>query len=296
MLRTSLATATILAGLSYPACSRAQATPPTTGTFSVNGANIFYNMSGTGPVMLLIHGFPLSSELFAGQLADLSSRFTVITVDLPGFGRSTTPNAQQTDATYAADLIALLKNLGIQKAIVGGHSMGGQVTLQMYEMAPALFSGMILFDTNPMPASIVEQAEWPGYALQARKMGAASIASAVITVMVTGDAIGQDPGLSGGIGQMVKQASLKGIAGGANALVKRPDFTPDLASIAVPTLVVEGVDDPVYPFPIARALKQAIPGAVLAQIPGVAHASMFQDPGEVDRSIVSWATREGMAQ
>ena len=293
MIRDTLFAACFGIALSFTAtCGHAQTAAPEasaqTGYFSVDGDEIFYKVEGTGLPVLLIHGFPLSSALFAHQQAAFSSTYKVITIDLPGFGNSTTATSKQTDAHYATELFALLDQLGVQKATIGGHSMGGQVTLEMYRQQPQRFRAMILFDTNPAAASIVEMAEWPAYGRMAEKMGSASIAPSVVAVMVTGASIAANPLLQTDITAIVSAAMPIGVAGGGNALATRPNYTPMLAGITVPTLVVEGQDDPVYPLPIAQALAAATPHATLAVIPGAAHASMLQAPGATNTAIEDW--------
>ena len=266
--------------------SHAQASPaPQTGFFSIDGDKIFYKITGSGFPVLLIHGFPLSSTLFENQQAAFSANYTVITVDLPGFGQSSTATARQTEVHYATEMLALLGHLGIKQAAIGGHSMGGQVTLEMYRQNPQVFRAMILFDTNPAPASIVEKAEFTAYGRMAEKMGSASIAPSIDAVMVTGASVAKHPELMTELTAIVSAASPTGVAGGGNALATRGNYTPELAGITVPTLVVVGQDDPVYPLPISQALAAAIPGSTLAVIPNTNHASMFQSPGPPHAAI-----------
>ncbi len=261
---------------------------PVSGTLSINGDKINYEVSGSGPAMLLIHGFPLSEHLFDKQRDYFSRNYMVITPSLPGFGNSTTGTTYQTDATYAADMIGLLKYLNVTSALIGGHSMGGQVTLEMYREQPGLFTGMILFDTNPAAANLIEKAEWPGYGRMARAMGAASIAPSAAAVMVTGDAVAKYPQMLTEIEAEIDMAMPAGVVGGANALVTRLDYTQMLGQISVPTLVVVGQDDTVYPVAISKAFAPAIPNARLAVIPGVAHASMFGNAEAVNSAIASF--------
>ncbi len=265
----------------------------TTGSFTVTGDVIAYEVSGSGPPMLLIHGFPLSLNLFDKERAFLSQSYTVITPSLPGFGASTTNNKNGTIAHYAAEMIALLDHLQVHTAIIGGHSMGGQVVLDMYRRQPQRFASMILFDTNPAAANMIEMAEWPGYGRMAQAMGSASIAPPVAAVMITGDAAAKDPALQSDIEAEVSQAEPIGVAGGAHALATRMDYTPMLPNIATPTLVIVGQDDPVYPVAISTALAAAIPNATLAAIPGVAHASMFQNGEAANKAIASFLANAG---
>ncbi len=96
--------------------------------------------------MVLIHGYPLNGDLFERQRRILGLGFRVITIDLRGFGRSIAPDDEASIDLYADDVLALLDLLNIQQAIIGGHSMGGAITLRMYQRAPDRFRGMILND------------------------------------------------------------------------------------------------------------------------------------------------------
>ena len=301
--RSFLAACLLGAAVAGVPCARAQSAlaAPIADTrqgsyFTVNGSTIFYQEAGSGPDMLLIHGFPLSGALFERQFAQLSASFHVIVVDLPGFGKSTGATNTETDASYADDMLALLAHLNVTKVAVGGHSMGGQITLEMYAKNPTLFSGMILFDTNPNAASIIEMHEWPGFSAQARMVSPASLAPTVVPIMVTGHALAMDPALGTKITAIVSAASVSGVAGGVNALVTRPDYKTLLGSITVPALVIVGEDDPLYAVPISEQLKSGIPGAQLLIVPNAGHASMFQRPAVADAGIVSWAKMNGLIQ
>lgn len=297
----TLRAALLLSGIAvWSVPSRAQLPPPTQQAameadqrqgafFDVGGAHIFYQVAGHGTPLLLIHGYPLSGDLFRGQLAGLSSKFQVITLDLPGFGKSTAPDASGSMAGYAQYVLALMNQLNIESAIIGGHSMGGQITLELYREAPQRFSGMILIDTNPMKASIVEQAEFPAFGTQAMQVGVPAIVPILAPQMVTGATLLKNEAIASGIMNILAEGSVNGAIGGGQALATRADYTALLGSIAVPTLVLEGVDDPVYGVSIAQMTADAIPGAQLALIPGAAHASIFERPREANAAIVAWA-------
>ena len=160
--------------------------------FATDGARIFYQVEGTGQPLLLIHGYPLSGALFDNVRDELSKHFKVITPDLPGFGKSTLGTAKGGDPNYAKEMLALLDHLGLHTAVIGGHSMGGQITLEMYRLAPARFNGMILFDTNPSKASIVESHEFLAFPDQDKTDGIASIAKFVVPQMITGPTLLND--------------------------------------------------------------------------------------------------------
>jgi len=258
--------------------------------FNYAGNKIFYQVAGRGQPILLIHGYPLSGELFRHQRTGLSDRFKVVTLDLPGFGRSTAPNATGSIMSYAKDVIALMNHLHIQKAIIGGHSMGGVITMELYREVPQRFAGMILIDTNPMPAPIVGAAQWNAYPIQARQKGIASTVPLLLPQMLTGRTRLGYPGVANELKGIVMQASLNGFVAGGHALADRADYRPLLKTVKVPTLILVGVADALWSLEIDQMMHAAIPASKLVILPGAAHASIFEKPTEANNAIRSWAS------
>lgn len=262
--------------------------------FDAQGSHIFYQVSGSGTPLVLIHGYPLSGALYMYQQTGLASNFKVITLDLPGYGRSTAPNGHASTAFYAGAVLALLDHLGIQKAIIGGHSMGGAITEELYSEAPDRFLGMILIDTVAMPSSTIEKGQWICYGIQATTQGGPSVLPNLLPNLLTGDTLLNTPAVGTAISDIIAEASVQGFQGGAETLTLRPDYRPLLPTISVPTLVLEGVDDPVYAFPIAQSLQAAIKGSTLTLIPGASHVSIFEQPVAANAAINSWAAGAGL--
>lgn len=262
--------------------------------FNDAGTEIFYQVTGTGTPLVLIHGYPLSGALFMYQQARLATRFQVITLDLPGFGKSSASSGSASTVYYARTVLALMNHLGIQKAVIGGHSMGGFITEELYREAPARFAGMILIDTAAMAASTVERAEWIGYGIQATEQGVPSILPNIIPSLLTGETRLYNLPVTTAIEDIIAEASVNGAQGGAETLTLRPDYTALLPTIKVPTLILEGIDDTVYAVPIAQQLHAAIPGSTLALLPNGAHVAIFERPDESDSAITAWANASGL--
>ena len=93
---------------------------------------------------------------------------------------------------------------------------------------------------------------------------------------------------------ILSEASVDGVVAGGQALATRPDFTALLPKIAVPTLVLVGVDDPIYGIEISETTRDAVPGALLAIIPQAEHTSIFEQPGFANAVIAQWAARQGL--
>lgn len=263
-------------------------------SFTDNGVTIFYQVTGSGTPLVLIHGYPLSGALFKYQQTGLASHFKVITLDLPGFGRSSAPGAFGSTAVYAHFVLDLMNHLGIDKAIVGGHSMGGLITQEIYREAPQRVAGLILIDTIAMGASQIEQGEWAGYAFQATTGGVSSIIDTITPQLLTGTTRSGDPTATTGIEDIIAEGSVAGAQAGAETLAIRPDYTAQLGTTAVPVLVIEGLEDPVYAFPIAQALSQQVPHGTLALIPGASHVSIYEQPDLANAAIGNWAAANGL--
>ncbi len=259
------------------------------GYVEVNGARIHVVLQGQGQPVLLVHGYPLSGELFARNRAALSRNHQVITMDLRGFGKSTAPaNDAGSLQTYAKDALGVLDALKVQKAVIGGMSMGGPIVFEMYREAPERFSGMILIDTIANPASIVEQHIWKGMAQKAVTFGPQSLVGELLKDMLTGQTRMNMPQQAAFLGSIVKQATVAADVAGAMVLANRPDSLPTLKTITVPTLIIEGLEDTVYPPEISMKMQQNIAGSRLVIIPGAAHAATYEKAAAVNAAMLSF--------
>ena len=263
---------------------------PASGMVDVTGGKVFFKAEGKGAPMLLIHGYPLNGELFKNNRAALAAAgYQVITVDLPGFGKSVASSSDASIEFYARSIISVMDALGLKKAVVGGMSMGGMTLLQMYRLAPERFSGLVFIDTTADPAGIAEAASWRGQAQQAQAQGVASLVPGLLPRMLTGADRMKMPNQPAFLGSLVKQASLNGAVGGGNALATRPDANPILPTIKVPTLLVFGLEDNVTPIELAMNMQQGIAGSKLVLIPGAGHAATFEKASATNAAILNWA-------
>lgn len=296
----ALAITMILGGTAYAAPQMRQSTPSNqsaamqqesaNGHFvDVNGAKIYYQESGKGQPLLLIHGYPLNGDLFMKQRQSLSQHYQVITPDLRGFGRSVAPSSDASLSTYAHDMFALMDKLGIKKAVIGGHSMGGMTTLEMYKEHPERFSGMILIDTAAVKAPLPSKDMWQGFAQLGKQSDRDKVMDQLlIPNMLSDHTRMDDKQLVSQVKGMINAASVNGIEGGGHALADRQDNTSVLAGIKVPTLIIVGSQDTITPIPIAEKMHAAIPGSRLAVIEGGSHAAILESAPKADQAIMQW--------
>lgn len=282
-----LALCALLLGAALAAPAKPASAQAMSGSVEVNGARIAYRVQGHGPAIMLIHGYPLSGELFAKNRAALARRYTVVTPDLRGFGNSTTPDTDGSVGIYAKDMLGVMDHLHIKKAIIGGMSMGGPVVLEMYREAPQRFRGLMLIDSTTSPANDVEKGEWPGFGKQAQDKGVASMVPVLLPQMLTAKTRAANPALVNFLGGIVKKGSVKAAVGGGQTLATRPDSRA--LKVKVPVLLLVGMDDPIYPVEMQRKMHAAMPGSKLVIIPGAAHASTIEKPAEANKAYLQFA-------
>ena len=263
-------------------------------TVSVNGTDVFYSSSGEGDAIVLLYGYPLSGALFERVRDKLDDNHRVITIDHRGYGNSTTPEPVDGIGPYAEDALAVLKELGVEKAVIGGMSMGGPIVFEMYRQNPDVFSGAILIDTNHNPANAIEKGIWNGTleTLKGEDGGVDKIIPFLMPNMLTGETrLVEAPAQVDYLTEAMKQASLDGAIGGAVALRNRPDSTETVKSMDIPVLVLVGREDTLYPVAISQAMADAAPQGEIAVIGGAAHAAVFEAPEESVEAIINWMSK-----
>lgn len=255
-----------------------------------DGARVYYEVHGEGEPMVLVHGYPLNGGLFRDNVGPLSEQFQVITLDLRGYGRSETPSSEGSIATYASDVFAVMDAAGVEQAIIGGMSMGGPIVFEMYRQAPERFRSMILNDTIAAGAVPAEAGLWQGVGRQAETLGVASLVDFLMPDMLTADTRMNRPELVAYLGSLMEQASQEAAIAGAEALETRPDSAATLSEITVPTLILTGQQDSLYPYEIAQSMNEAILNSELVLLPGAAHAAIIEAADEANAAILEWAS------
>jgi 3-oxoadipate enol-lactonase len=228
--------------------------------------------------LVLLHAFPLNARMWEGQLELANSGWRVIAPHFRGFddGTGDPPGASVDD--YAGDVIDLLDALHVKQAVIGGLSMGGYVAFAMLRHAARYVQGLILADTR-------SQADTPeGIAGRTRLLqvvkdnGPSAVADEMIPKLLGETTRRTSPGVVEAVRSLALSSSADAIAGAIRALMTRPDSTPLLASIHVPTLVVVGEEDVITPPAASEELHRAIAGSELVRIPAAGHLSNLEQP------------------
>jgi 3-oxoadipate enol-lactonase len=212
------------------------------------------------------------------QLALADHGWRVVVPQLRGFdGGSGDPPATSVD-DYAGDVIDLLDALHVQEAVVGGLSMGGYVAFAIVRHAARYVQGLVLADTKA-PADTPEAIEGRRKMLQlVQDKGPAAVADEMIPKLLGETTRRERPEVVERVRALILANSAGAIAGAVRALMTRPDSTPLLQNIHVPTLVVVGEEDTVTPPVAAEQLHQSIAGSELVRVPAAGHLTNLEQP------------------
>lgn len=233
--------------------------------------------------MVLLHAFPLSAEQWMPQLARVPAGARVIAPDLRGFrgaGPAFAPSGldRVTMDDYAADVLALMTHLEIERAVVAGVSMGGYVAFAMLRQAPARISGLVLANTRATADSPEARSARDRTATLIEREGPGALAREMVPKLLGETTRREQPDLADVVGHLIEMNSRDALVAAVRALKERPDSSPMLSSVACPTTIVAGEEDTIIPMADVEAMKGAIPRARLVLLPRVGHLSNLEAP------------------
>ena len=239
-------------------------------------AEIAYTIHGAPtarPPLLLTHGFGASQAMWAPNLPALSRERQVLTWDLPGHGASAGAGAGGLSHDGCiAEMLELLDRLGAQRAVIGGMSLGGYLSLLFCARHPERVAALLLVDTGPGFRDDTAREAWNSW---------------VDGLADDLDARGLDALRSGPEAQAAEHAGGAGaLAVAARTILAQRDgeVIASLGSVAVPTLIVVGADDDRF-LAAAEAMARRIPGAHRVVLENAGHAANMDQPAAFDRAV-----------
>lgn len=244
---------------------------------------------GSGPAIVWIHGFPLSSAIFEPQLSIPGVRHIV--PDLPGFGASLPSDGPMTMDDYADAVAGAMRSLGVAKATLAGVSMGGYVLFAMLRRHPALASAAILIDTKEAPDSAEAREGRATMAESVRRDGVGGVIAQMYPKMLTPETIALADWRAETAMRAMKSASVAGVTAALAAMASRPDSADTIRATAIPVLAVAGDRDAITPPADAERMASLAVDGTLAVIPDAAHLSNVERPAEFNRTVQAFLDR-----
>ena len=251
--------------------------------------NLAYDDSGLGRPILLIHGFPLCRAMWKPQMEPLSrAGFRVITPDLRGFGESPVGTTSVTMDLYADDLVRLLDRLEIDRAIIGGMSMGGYVLLNLLER----FSDRVahpLFLVTRAAADDSTGKEKRNHLIREVAGGHPDkVAEAFESVLFGPKTAFNRPELVAEVRTWMRGTDPAGLTGGLQAMRDRRDYVGLLPGFPQKALVVGAEYDLAVPVEHSRLLDRGLPDSRFCLVSGAGHMANMEQPEAFNRCLLDF--------
>lgn len=251
---------------------------------AINGQNLYYeDTGGNGPAVVLSHGFLMDHEMFAPQVDVLRDSYRVVTWDERGFGLTEFDGQPFTYWDSAADALGLMTHLGIERAVLGGMSQGGFLSLRAALTAPERVRALVLLDTQ---SGTEDPAVAEGYEQMLQTW--ATVGPVDELANVVAGIIIDDPEVNAAWIAKWQAAPKERIVEPGRCLMGRDDIGDRLGEIACPALVVHGTGDTAITMDKAEALAAGLPGCGgVVRVPG-AHAASLTHPEPVNSAILEF--------
>jgi pimeloyl-ACP methyl ester carboxylesterase len=263
-------------------------------TNRANDIELFYEARGSGAPLLLIAGFACDHTIWSQVEPALAAQYRVISFDNRGVGRSSTPDNPYSIRQMADDAGALLDAIGIRRAHVAGHSMGGQIAQELALAHPDKVRSLLLLSScarcDARNQAIIEtMGELP------RLVDPPTCARLIMPWLYT-NAFYSKPGA---IDQLVtwlletpNPPTSQGMYHQSRAITAC-DTAGRLASIRCPALVLVGKEDALLPIAFSRQLAEGIPAAEMVVLEGTGHGLLIESPEAVARAMLDFLSKQG---
>jgi 3-oxoadipate enol-lactonase len=248
-------------------------------------AEIFYEVRGSGPDLVLIHPFPAHHGIWSPVADLLATRYRLILLDIRGLGESSPGDGPATMEKHAADLARVCDELEIGKAIFAGNSIGGYILFEFWRQYRPRISGLVLIDTKASADSDEVRKTRLAAAEDVLKRGTEPFIDAQLPKLLGESTHRNRPDRVAEAKRMMMRASAQGIAAVQQGMAARPDSNATLLSIDVPTLVICGDEDGLTVPLEMEAMHRGIRGSIFRRVPGAGHYSPFEQPEEVHRIL-----------
>lgn len=252
-----------------------------------NGVDIWYEVSGDGPAMVLVHANPFDHNLWLYQIAHFSTWFKVVGIDIRGYGRSAKVLTPYTQADMCADVLGVMDDLKIAHAVLGGCSVGSGIAIQLGLDHPQRFEAIFLVGGNS-GASDRHQSRIDGYTTNLadyhpkhiRMLVEKSFSESKLGAYLLNTFLERGPRLKG--------EAIANVFRSGNGT----DNTGRLHTMKVPTLVINGEFD--NSMKAGKRTASLVPGAVHKVLPGANHACCLEDPATFDGFVIDWLKERGL--
>jgi 3-oxoadipate enol-lactonase len=251
-----------------------------------------YDDRGSGPAVVLIHGFPLCRQMWQPQAEALRlAGYRVIIPDLPGFGTSPLLSGDASMGGYADAVIALLDQLQIETAVIGGMSMGGYVLLDLVERYPQRLRAAMYLVTRAAADDDAGKVRRSDMAEAVRSGNLDQVPTTFEQLLFAPATLHQQPDLIDQVRRWMEAAPPAGVIAALLAMRDRKDYLERLPTLSVPALVVGAAEDLAIPPAHAEALAAGLPHAELHIVPHAGHMANLEQPAVFNAILLTFLAK-----
>lgn len=275
------------------------------------GNRLAFDDAGSGPAVILLHGYPFDRSMWREQIDFLSANtFRVVAPDLRGFGEVSDKlqfvakaehheTERQAEAyrtitsmtDMARDVAALMDELKIDQATICGLSMGGYVAFEFVHLFPTRARALILAGTRAPADNKQERQTRLQQVEQMLAKGMGGVAEASLPKLLAPRTLAEKPEVVARLREMILGADPRGAVAAQRGMAARRDYSDDLAGLNVPTLVIVGRDDPIRPVADAEFMHDRIRESRLQIIEDAAHMTNMEQPEIFNRALLDFLSR-----
>jgi pimeloyl-ACP methyl ester carboxylesterase len=244
-------------------------------------AEIFYEIRGNGPPVVLLHPFPSHHEFWHPVAAALEARYRLVLPDLRGHGDSEIGEGPAFMSKYASDIARVLDANGIGQAAFVGCSIGGYILFEFWRRYRARMTAIVLCDTRPQADNAEARANRLQVADTVLEQGTEPFIDTMLPKLMGRTTVSTRPDLVAGARAMMRKMSAEDISQVQRGMAERPDSVADLKTINIPSLIVIGEEDVLSTVADGELMRQNIAGSQLKVIPKAGHYAAWEQPEAV---------------
>ncbi|MGD0414073.1 MAG: alpha/beta fold hydrolase [Terriglobales bacterium] len=248
-------------------------------------AELFFEIRGNGPPVVLLHPFPSNHEFWHPMAAALDSRYRLILPDLRGHGDSEIGEGPALMKKHASDLARVLDAASVGQAAFVGCSIGGYILFEFWRRFRARVTSLALCDTRPQPDTAEARANRLKTAATVLEQGTEPFIESMIPRLMGATTVTTRPDVVDGARAMMRKMSAEDISQVLQGMAERPDSVADLKTIDVPTLIAIGEEDVLSTVADGELMRQNIAGSQLKVIPKAGHYSPWEQPEAVGKVL-----------
>jgi 3-oxoadipate enol-lactonase len=248
-------------------------------------AEIFYDVAGSGPPVVLLHPFPLNHEFWLPITSFLCSRYRLIQPDLRGHGASSLGNGPAGIEKHACDVARVMTDAAVERAPLVGVSIGGYTIFEFWRRFPERASALVLANTKAAADTPEARNSRLQSANDVLERGTEPFFDAMLQKCLGETTRGSRPDLVEGALRMMRKMSAENVAGVQRGMAERRDSTATLKTINAPTLIITGEEDKLAGVPEAELMKQNISGSQMTVVAKAGHYSSWEQPQEVGKLL-----------